>query len=51
MKKYTVISNGKETNPFPTFEEAKNFALAWKGQFSLFMDLEVHENGKVVELI
>ena len=51
MKQYTVTSNGKETKPFPTFEEAKNFALAWKGKFSIFMDLEVRENGEVVEII
>ena len=51
MNTYTVVSNEKETKPFQTFEEAKQFALAWKGKFSNIVDLEVHEDGKLLEVV
>ena len=48
-KQYTCFAGTNETKPFSTFDEAKSFAKAWFGQFSIFSEIGIKENGLVMK--
>ena len=48
---YTLLANGNETKPFDSYKKTKEFALVWKGKFSVFEEIVMHKDGKFLELV
>ena len=41
MEQYVCVAGTLRTKPFSSKAEAENFAEAWKGTFSIFVDVKV----------